>query len=660
MTDLRSKLFSFRANSGIWIFLILSGIGIISGAFSVFGAETADVVDYRTFFGFDPRTTVWIIAELHLMFGAFVLGVPMFAVTVEYVGVLTKEERYDRLAKDFTRLLSASFALTAALGGLLTFALFTLYPKVMTFMSGIFHESFYIYAFFFFGETFVLYFYYYSWDRLKNRKGIHISAGVLLNIIGLIIMGISNSWATYMMSPSGIDPETMKFTGTLMDAIWNPLWNPLNLHRILGNAVFGGYVAGAYAAVKFLTAQTEEDRAHYDWMGYVGNFIAIVSLLFLPFAGYYLGREVYSFSPIMGNNMMGGAFSWTFIIQAIGIGSLLILGNFYLWMGMGRIPGAERYQGFIKFILFILTLSFAIWLTPHNLPLSSGEQLQMGGQYHPTLKYFGLMPAKNAVINFMILGTFFSFLLYRRGNISKTIPFSKQGAGAKIWTLIFTGLAFAAILWYGEFLWNLDPKELDLPPQKAEVFSLAAWCLIGQAFFIVVAVVFTFKDQGKIGQAILFTYTVINTVFILGIYGFVVMAEASPFLRNIAVAQWLSMLSCIIAVLTIDIFLFRKAEHMGAIRWGKMSAVSQYVLLTLFIVALLTMGIMGFIRSGLRENWHVYGVLQDTSEWAFTPTNLYAAKVIAFCALTFIIMMTIAFWLSELGEKKKVVTTSNS
>jgi len=175
-----------------------------------------------------------------------------------------------------------------------------------------------------------------------------------------------------------------------------------------------------------------------------------------------------------------------------------------------------------------------------------------------------------------------------------------------------------------------------------------------------VAVVFTFKDQGKIGQAILFTYTVINTVFILGIYGFVVMAEASPFLRNIAVAQWLSMLSCIIAVLTIDIFLFRKAEHMGAIRWGKMSAVSQYVLLTLFIVALLTMGIMGFIRSGLRENWHVYGVLQDTSEWAFTPTNLYAAKVIAFCALTFIIMMTIAFWLSELGEKKKVVTTSNS
>jgi len=635
---------------------ILSVMGIMTFVFSpaVFGAEGFEQVAYRTFFGLDPRTTVWIIAQLHLMFAAFVLGVPMFAVTVEYIGMLTGEQRYDRLARDFTRLLSASFALTAALGGLLAFALFTLYPKFMSFMSGVFHESFYIYAFFFFAETFVLYFYYYSWDRLKQRKGIHLTAGLLLNLIGLIIMGISNSWATYMMSPSGIDPETGQFTGTLLEAIWNPLWNPVNLHRILGNAVFGGLVAAAYAAVKFLTSESEEDRAHYDWMGYVGNFIAIVSLLFLPFAGYYLGREVYSNSAVMGNNMMGGAFSWTFIIQAIGIGSLLIFGNFYLWMGMGRIPGAERYQGFIKFILFILAVSFAIWLTPHNLPLSSGEQLRMGGQYHPTLKYFGLMPAKNAVINFMILATFFSFLLYRRGNISSTVPFSQQGSTAKVLTVLGCMLSAGAVLYYGEYLWNLDPGELDLPPEKAEFFPLAAWCLFGEALFIVLAAVLAFMNRGKIGQAVLFTYTAINTVFILGIYGFVVMAEASPFLRNIAVAQWLSLLACIVAILTIDVFLFRKAEHMGAIRWGRMSVVSQYVLILLFIVALLTMGIMGFIRSGLRENWHVYGVLQDTSEWAFTPTNLYAAKVIAFCSFAFIIMMSIAFWLSELGEKKKV------
>ena len=38
--------------------------------------------------------------------------------------------------------------------------------------------------------------------------------------------------------------------------------------------------------------------------------------------------------------------------------------------------------------------TFAVWLTPRNIPLSSEEQMALGGQLHPVLKYFGLMPAK--------------------------------------------------------------------------------------------------------------------------------------------------------------------------------------------------------------------------------------------------------------------------
>ena len=43
-------------------------------------------------------------------------------------------------------------------------------------------------------------------------------------------------------------------------------------------------------------AKTPEERAHYDWMGYVGNFIAISTFIVLPFAGYWLGREIYAFN----------------------------------------------------------------------------------------------------------------------------------------------------------------------------------------------------------------------------------------------------------------------------------------------------------------------------------------------------------------------------
>ena len=35
----------------------------------------------------DSRTVVWVVMELHLMFAAFVLGVPIFAMIVEIVGV---------------------------------------------------------------------------------------------------------------------------------------------------------------------------------------------------------------------------------------------------------------------------------------------------------------------------------------------------------------------------------------------------------------------------------------------------------------------------------------------------------------------------------------------------------------------------------------------
>ena len=51
--------------------------------------------------------------------------------------------------------------------------------------------------------------------------------------------------------------------------------------------------------------------------------------------------------------MMGGAFSWLFIIQAVLIGNLFLAANYYLWLGMGRIEGAQRYQKFIKYLLIV-------------------------------------------------------------------------------------------------------------------------------------------------------------------------------------------------------------------------------------------------------------------------------------------------------------------
>lgn len=610
--------------------------------------------EYRTFLGINSRNVIWFVAQVHLMFGAFVLGVPMFAVTLEAIGAKTKDPRYDRLAYEFTKLLTGAFSTTAALGGLLAFSLFGLYPRFMGYMSDIFHDVFYIYALIFFGESFTLYLYYYLWHPLeKKHKWAHVWLGVLLNVWGIVLMGVANSWAGFMMSPVQISQETSQFVGTVWQAINTPLWHPINIHRLLGNVAFGGFIGGAYAAVRYLGAQTQEERAHYDWMGYISNFIGVAGLLPLPFAGYWMGREVYSVSSVMGNNMMGGDFSWTFILQAILVGNLFIMSNYYLWIGMERIPGSERYSRYIKFIEGIILICFAIWLTPHNLPLSPEEQIQLGGQFHPTFKYLGLMAAKNAVINFIILCTFVTFLLYRRANKYDGIPFSKQGMTPKIVLCFVGGICLMVLGYYGHFLYTASPSIYDLPADREKYFKLPAYLMFLQMGVCVAAIALTFKDKGKIGQVLYFVTAVISIVFILGPYGFTVMAVANPLLRDIAFTQWSMMMTCLLLISAIDVYLFKGAKEIGAIVWGKMPVRAQYVLILLCITIVLNLGLMGFIRSGLREDWHIYGVLRDTSPWAYTPTNATMAKMVSACLLVFLGVVSFLFWLTGIDNKEK-------
>src|SRR3989475_803317 len=157
------------------------------------------------------RAAVWIAAEVHLMFAAFVLGVPMFAVVTEAIGIFGGDERYDRLSKEFTRLLLVAYSATAIWGAILVFFLATLYPRFWAYLTAVFGASMWVYASLFFVESFTLYLYYYGWGRLKKGRGHlwHWTLGVLLNLWGTTRMFIANSWLPYMMTPPrDITPPT--------------------------------------------------------------------------------------------------------------------------------------------------------------------------------------------------------------------------------------------------------------------------------------------------------------------------------------------------------------------------------------------------------------------------------------------------------------------
>ncbi|MGH7544610.1 MAG: cytochrome ubiquinol oxidase subunit I, partial [Gemmatimonadota bacterium] len=161
----------------------LGGVALLGLAEPAWAQVAADSIPaYRQLGGVSSRAVVWIVAELHLMFAAFVLGVPIFAVVAEAIGLFGGDKRYDRLAKEFTRLLLVAYSATAIWGALLAFALFVLYPRFMQHLSDVFLPSFFLYAGLFFVESFTLYLYYYGWEPWKAgvAKGVHLGLGVLL------------------------------------------------------------------------------------------------------------------------------------------------------------------------------------------------------------------------------------------------------------------------------------------------------------------------------------------------------------------------------------------------------------------------------------------------------------------------------------------------
>src|SRR5207245_9451047 len=124
------------------------------------------------------RAAVWIAAEVHLMFAAFVLGVPMFAVVAEAIGIFGGDARYDRLSKEFTRLLLVAYSATAIWGAILVFILATLWMTPWAYLTAVFAPSMWLYAALFFFESFTLYLSSYGWARGKRGRAKMVQVGL--------------------------------------------------------------------------------------------------------------------------------------------------------------------------------------------------------------------------------------------------------------------------------------------------------------------------------------------------------------------------------------------------------------------------------------------------------------------------------------------------
>ncbi len=67
------------------------------------------------------------------------------------------------------------------------------------------------------------------------------------------------------------------------------------------------------------------------------------------------------------------------------------------------------------------------------------------------------------------------------------------------------------------------------------------------------------------------------------------------------------------------------------------------------------MGLMGYVRSGIRQHWHVTGVFRDNSIDAYTPTLGYAANIVSIGSILFMAIVIFVFWISQVSSRQTVI-----
>jgi cytochrome d ubiquinol oxidase subunit I len=184
----------------------------------------------------------------HIPLVAFGISFPVYVLFAEALWLRTGDSLYRALARRWTRIMTALFAVGVITGTILSFEMGLLWPNFTATFGGVFGLGFAIEGFSFFLEAIFIGIYVYGWDRLSPRA--HLACGipiVLTGFSGSLMVIAVNAW---MNHPGGFTLHN----GKVVDV--NPwqalfansyLWHELIHMYIAGYIVSGFLVAGVYA-----------------------------------------------------------------------------------------------------------------------------------------------------------------------------------------------------------------------------------------------------------------------------------------------------------------------------------------------------------------------------------------------------------------------------
>src|SRR5881392_3906104 len=126
------------------------------------------------------------------------IGFPAMVLFVEWLYLRTGDELYRTLARRWTRVMAALFAVGVITGTILSFEMGLLWPAFTARFGSVFGLGFAVEGFSFFMEAIFIGIYVYGWDRLSPRA--HFLSGVPIVLTGFTgsLMVISvNAWMNH-------------------------------------------------------------------------------------------------------------------------------------------------------------------------------------------------------------------------------------------------------------------------------------------------------------------------------------------------------------------------------------------------------------------------------------------------------------------------------
>jgi cytochrome d ubiquinol oxidase subunit I len=295
---------------------------------------------------------------VHIPLVCFGIAFPAMVLFCEWRWMRTGDDLYRTLAKRWTKIMVALFAVGVITGTILSFEMGLLWPNFTGTFGAVFGLGFAVEGFSFFAEAIFIGIYVYGWDRLSPRA--HLASGIPVVIAGFTgsLMVISvNAW---MNHPSGFRLRGGKAIDVhpLAALFGNSyLWNELIHMYVAGYIVVGFLVAGAYAvgALRNSRPPTRYERTAFTIPLTVAALAAPVQVLI----GDWVARDVATTQPIKLAAIEGlykttrgasehllGWYTNGQVKYGIAIPHLLSVLAFHSWnarvRGLDTVPAADR------------------------------------------------------------------------------------------------------------------------------------------------------------------------------------------------------------------------------------------------------------------------------------------------------------------------------